>query len=219
MISIHTISIGQPQNLADARGEWRSAIFRQPVAGPIELGPRGLAGDQVADTDNHGSSDQAVCCHPIAHYAAWNAEYGLAGDAQLGPGGVGENWTLAGATEADVCVGDMYTVGGAAVQISGPRYPCTKQERKVGLPGFHRRTIETLRTGFYLRVLKPGAVQAGDAWALIERPRPGYTVQRINECGHREFDPAFAQAAHDLPELAAVWKYIFHLKLTKQWDS
>jgi MOSC domain-containing protein YiiM len=219
MISIHTISIGQPQNLADARGEWRSAIFRQPIAGPVELGPRGLAGDQVADTDNHGSPDQAVCCHPIAHYAAWNAEYGLQGDARLGPGGVGENWTLAGVTEADVCIGDVYRVGGATVQVSGPRYPCTKQERKVGLPGFHRRTIDTLRTGFYLRVLEPGTVCAGDAWALVERPHPGYTVERINACGHREFDSAFAQAAHDLPELAAVWKYIFHLKLTKQWDS
>jgi MOSC domain-containing protein YiiM len=66
---IHTISIGQPQTYSDERGIWRSAIYRTPVTGPIELRLRGLAGDQVADTDNHGSADQAICCHPIKHYA------------------------------------------------------------------------------------------------------------------------------------------------------
>jgi MOSC domain-containing protein YiiM len=66
---IHTISIGQPQTYSDERGTWRSAIYRTPVTGPIELRLRGLAGDQVADTDNHGSADQAICCHPIKHYA------------------------------------------------------------------------------------------------------------------------------------------------------
>ena len=219
MLQIHTISIGRPQAHTDERGSWRTAIYRTPVAEPIALGPRGLAGDQVADTENHGSPDQAVCCHPIAHYAAWNAEYGRAGAARHGPGSVGENWTLGPGTEKDVCVGDSFQVGGATVQVSGPRYPCTKQERKLRLPGFHRRTIETLRTGWYLRVLQPGLVQGGDRWQLLDRPNPAFSIQRINACGHHEFDPDFAQAAHDLPELAAVWKYIFHLKLTKQWDT
>src|SRR5581483_3330033 len=206
MIQIHTISVGQPQTYTDARGTWRTAIYRAPVAEPVALGPRGLAGDQVADTDNHGSPDQAVCCHPLAHYAAWNADYRLADPgAQLGPGSVGENWTLAHATEADVCIGDIFRVGSAAVQVSGPRFPCTKQERKLGLPAFHRRTIETLRTGWYVRVLVRGTVQAGDTWALQDRPHPVYTIQRINSCGHHDFDPDFAQAAHDLPELAGVW--------------
>jgi len=219
MIQIHTISIGRPQTHTDERGSWRTAIYRTPVAGPIELGLRSLAGDQVADTEHHGSADQAVCCHPIKHYAAWNAEYGLAGAAQLGPGSVGENFTLDHGTEEDICVGDIFRVGSAAIQVSGPRYPCTKQERKLKLPAFHRRTIETLRTGWYVRVVTAGVVQAGDRWILQDRPHPAYTIQRINACGHHDFDPAFAQAAHNLPELAAVWKYIFHLKLTKQWDT
>jgi MOSC domain-containing protein YiiM len=64
-------------------------------------------------------------------------------------------------TEADVCVGDVFVVGSARVQVSGPRYPCAKQERKLGLPDFLRRTMATRRTGFYLRVLTPGTVQAG----------------------------------------------------------
>ena len=157
MVRIHTQLIGEPQTVADERGEWRSAIFRQPADGPVELRDHGLVGDQVADTKNHGKPDQAVCCHPLDHYAYWNELYeNDAPDRILGPGSVGENWTLTGVTEHDISVGDVFSVGSARVQVSGPRQPCTKQERKLKLPGFHRRTIETLRTGFYLWVLKPG---------------------------------------------------------------
>jgi MOSC domain-containing protein YiiM len=215
MITIHTLLVGQPQEITDGKGTWRSAIFRRPVEGQVALTLRGLEGDQVADTDNHGSPDQAVCCHPIGHYALWNAEYGLEGDRQLGPGAVGENWTLSGATERDICVGDIYTVGTARVQATGPRFPCTKQQRKLQLNTFHKRTIATLRTGLYLRVLEPGTVQAGDEWALEDRRYPDLTVQRVNEVGHHSFDPDFARRALEVPELAGVWKYIMQVLLTK----
>ncbi len=209
MIRIHTQSVGQPQLHTDARGQWASAIFRAPVAGPVELEIRGLVSDQVADTVNHGSLGQAVSCHPLAHYTYWNGIYELTTpERMLGAGSVGENWTLAEATEADVCIGDTYAVGTARVQVSGPRYPCTKQERKVGLPGFLKRTKETLRTGFYLRVLTPGVVQAGDTWLLEARLYPALSVHAINACAHQTFDPDVARRALDVPELAEGWKRI-----------
>jgi MOSC domain-containing protein YiiM len=216
VIRIHTLLVGQPHTMTDMIGTWTSAIYRQPVSGPVALGLRGLAGDQVADTLHHGSAHQAVCCHPLAHYAYWTTVYELTDPAeQVGPGSVGENWTLSDMTEADVCVGDIYAVGGARVQVSGPRYPCVKQERKLGLPGFHKRTMETLRTGFYLRVLTPGTVQAGDGWTLEARPYADLTIQRINACGHQDFDPDFARAALAVPELAPTWRRIFRSKLGK----
>ncbi len=207
--------IGQPQTYTDAKGSWTSSIFRTPVAGPLLLTERGLDGDAVADTDNHGSPDQAVCCHPIAHYAAWGAEYDLAASA-LGPGSVGENWTLTELTEADVCVGDTFAVGEAVVQVTGPRYPCTKQERKLGLPGWHRRTMETGRTGFYLRVLAPGMVRAKQTLALLERPLPAITVAAVNRAGVQGFDESFARMALELPELGSGWKKIFGYLLEKR---
>lgn len=215
MITIHTQLVGGPRELSDGRGAWRSAIFRAPAPGPLALETRGLAGDQVADTDNHGSPDQAVCCHPLAHYAAWEAEYGLAPGA-LGPGAVGENWTLAGAGEADVCVGDIFAVGGALVQVSAPRYPCSKQERKLGLPGFLKRTMATRRTGWYMRVLQPGEVRAGDALELRERPRAGVTIALLNANMHQAFDPALAAELLAVDELSAKWKWIIQLKLDKK---
>lgn len=214
VIRIHTLLTGQPGTMSDEKGTWRSAIFRTPVAGPVELEERGLAGDQVADTEHHGSLYQAVCCHPIDHYAYWNDLYGISGtDKALGPGSVGENWTLEGLTEHDACVGDIYAVGDARVQVTGPRYPCSKQERKVGLPGFLKRTMETRRTGFYLRVLTPGIVSAGDFLMLEERPYPELTVQRLNDNGHGEVEPGFARRALEIPELMPTWKYILRMKL------
>ena len=212
MIRIHTISIGQPQTLSDERGTWRSAIFRTPVDGPIMLGERGLVGDQVADTEHHGSPDQAICCHPIDHYDYWNQHYGLQTPAtRLGPGSVGENWTLSGANEQTICVGDVIEVGSAVVQVSGPRYPCAKQERKVGLAGFLRQTIETMRTGFYLRVLTPGIIQSGDAWEVRERPQPAISIDLINTCVHRPFNPQLAARLQAVPELADGWKRIIDI--------
>jgi MOSC domain-containing protein YiiM len=207
MIQIHSIQVGRPKTLSDEAGTWRSSIFREPVAGAIELGPRGLAGDRVTDTRHHGTPDQAVCCHPLEHYAYWNAFYGLeAGGALLGPGSVGENWTLAGADETEICIGDSFAVGTTRVQVSAPRFPCMKQERKLKLPGFQRRTVETLRTGFYLRVLTPGTVQAGNAWTLEERPHPGLTLHAANACVHQTCDPVLAQRLIHTADVAASWR-------------
>jgi MOSC domain-containing protein YiiM len=213
MITIHTLSVGTPQTATDERGTWRSAIFRTPQAGPVELGERGLAGDKVADTKNHGSLDQAVCCHPLEHYAFWNEAYALDPAHAISAGAVGENWTIAGANEGNVCVGDVFAVGMARVQVSAPRYPCTKQERKLRLKGFHQRTMETRRTGWYLRVLAPGVLQAGDELRLLERPRPDLTIQLINEHMFGSFDPALSQTLLATPELAAGWKRIIEHKL------
>ncbi len=200
-ISIHSIYIGQPQTITDESGTWRSAIFRDLVEGPIHLGMRSLAGDQVADTDNHGRPTQAVCCHPMAHYDFWNTHHGMA----LRPGNVGENWTLDGADEAEICINDIYSVGEARIQVTGPRVPCGKQAKRVGHPDWVKLTLQELRTGFYLRVLTPGMVSAGDRWTLDERAFPGLTMHAINRSAYHEFDPALAERMRAVPDLHPYW--------------
>ncbi|MCB8924543.1 MAG: MOSC domain-containing protein [Ardenticatenaceae bacterium] len=216
MITIHTQLIGQPQTNTDARGTWQSAIFRTPVAEPLLLQTRGLSGDQVADTKNHGSLDQAVCCHPSAHYDFWNDFYQLADDAKLSPGSVGENWTLTNYTEADVAVGDIFKVGSAVVQVSAPRYPCMKQERKLGLPNFLQEVLAHKRTGFYLRVLTPGEVKVGDELQLVERPNPIFTIQLVNENTMGTPDADVVEQLLALPTLSEGWKRILEHKLSSR---
>ncbi len=210
-ITIQQLFLGQPKKIEDGKGIWYSAIFRDAVSGPVQLETRGFVGDQVADTKNHGSLDQAVCCHPRAHYDAWNAEYQLSGSAALVGGEVGENWTLSHVTEFDVCIGDIFQVGQARVQVSQPRYPCFKQERKTGLKGFLKRTGETLRTGWYMRVLQAGEVSPNDDLHLEARPNPAWTIQRVNEHLHKSTERELTPALLALPELSDGWKGIIKL--------
>jgi MOSC domain-containing protein YiiM len=214
MISIHSIFVGRPERIKDELGTWESSIFRKSVLGPVDLNPRGIVGDQVADTVNHGRPSQAVCVHPIEHYAYWNEQFSLEeADQRLGPGSVGENWTIEGGNESTVCVGDIYSIGSSEVQVSGPRGPCWKQERKLKLPGFLKRTIESLRTGFYVQVARCGTVRAGDDWNLKSRPHPWLTVQRINICYYQSPEPEMIERILRTPEVAEGWKKMFLRKL------
>jgi MOSC domain-containing protein YiiM len=216
MIKVHSVYVGQPQTITDTEGVWRSSIYRQLVSGPIELREAGLAGDQVTDTKNHGSPDQAVCCHSMEHYDYWNDFHDLVGtDRALGAGSLGENWTLIDADEGEICIGDVYHVGGARVQVSGARIPCGKQVRKTGLPDFRECTLETLRLGFYLRVLTPGILAAGDDWILEDRPQPTLGLRIVNACAHHELDRELAQQLAETPELSASWRQIFRARLDR----
>src|SRR5579863_9429281 len=124
---LHSLFIGQPKTITDARGTWTSSIYRDRVDAPVQLHREGLAGDKVAQP-YHGGPDGAVCVHLLDHYRFWNAQYGMG----LRPGGVGENFTLDQVTEEQVCAGDIVRVGAALVQVSGPRVPCANQARRIG---------------------------------------------------------------------------------------
>ena len=213
MISIHSIFVGRPETITDQAGTWESSIFRKAAFGPVEVGLRGIVGDQVTDVVHHGRPSQAVCVHPIEHYAYWNEQFNLESASQrLGPGSVGENWTIEGANEATICVGDSYLVGSTEVQVSGPRGPCWKQERKLRLPGFLKRTIASMRTGFYLQILLPGIVQPGDTWHLKSRPQPWLTLHTVNACYYQTPEPGMVERILATPELAEGWKGMFREK-------
>ena len=167
----------------------------------------------MADRRHHGSPDQAVCCYPVEHYDAWNAEY--PGE-RLGPSSVGENWTISGGNENTVCIGDVYRVGTARVQVSASRVPCSKQERKLQLPGFLKRVVETRRTGWYLRVLTPGEVAAGDELVLESRPEQAYPIAALNEHWHGDFDKAFAEELLGSAELGEGWKEMLRSRLAQR---
>jgi MOSC domain-containing protein YiiM len=217
MIRIEAIFVGEPKSITDEKGTWLSAICRTRVEGPIELRERSLAGDRVADTKNHGRPGQAVCVHPIVHYDFWNAAYDLAGERSLGPGSVGENWTISGGDEETVFCGDVYKIGTAIVQVSGPRGPCWKQERKLRLAGFLKRTIESMRTGFYLQVLQPGMVNTGDNWVLESRFNEPISVSLVNHAAYRGVEPDVLEKIMTAEGVVDGWKEILRTKMVEKW--
>jgi MOSC domain-containing protein YiiM len=198
---VEAIFAGGPRTLHDERGAWRSSISKQPVLSPAEVTLRGLVGDK-ANLPIHGGPDAALCIHLSSHYDFWNAHLGVA----LRPGAVGENLTVADLAEDDVSVGDIVRIGSVLAQVSGPRVPCTNQARYVGRKDWVKLTIRENRTGFYMRVLEPGALSVGDPWLLQERRHEDASIPRINRCMYLSFDPAFAQRMTGMTALTDWWK-------------
>jgi MOSC domain-containing protein YiiM len=168
-----SVQVSMPRDITDGEGTWQTAFFKEPVDGPVQVRRLGLDGDGNADPENHGGVDKAALIYSADHFPSWRQEHGLAG---LTGGGFGENLTIEGDSEAGVCIGDVYRVGGALLEVAQPRTPCWKLARRWGLDWLPRRVLETGRSGWYVRVLEEGPVQAGDAMELVERPATGLTV-------------------------------------------
>lgn len=183
---------------------WTTGTFKDPVIGPIWLGLTNLTGDGQADLKNHGGPDKAVNAYPYEHYAYWAV---LLGQDPLPPAALGENFTTVGAIEADVCVGDVFDVGEARVQISQPRQPCWKQARRWREKDLAVQMERTGRTGWYFRVLREGVVEAGNPIRLLARPHPEWTVAAANAVMHdRQDDLAAAAMLAACPALSASWR-------------
>lgn len=214
MMRLVSIQVGLPavHGRADARGpmerEWTTAFFKEPVAGPVWLGTTNLAGDGQEDREVHGGPEKAVLAYAASHYPLWRAELGV----ELPFGGFGENFTVDGQDETTVCLADVYEVGGAIVEVSEPRLPCWKIARRWGMKRLTALVERTGRTGWYLRVLREGEVQAGDDIRLVERPLPEWTIARASR--------AFSARPRDwrsLAELAEVPQITESLREGLRW--
>ena len=159
---------------------WRTGFFKESVAGPIHLLRDNLEGDGQADLRVHGGPDKAVLVYSADHHAAWRAELGVP---EVPPAAFGENFTVSGVTEALTCIGDVWTLSEARVQVSQPRGPCWKLARRWGREDLPARVLATGRTGWYLRVLEEGMVEPGP-FVLRERPWPEWTIARVNEVAY-----------------------------------
>jgi MOSC domain-containing protein YiiM len=170
------VRVGRPAVLRPGPAPVLSAYRKTPVSGPVPVDESGLAGDEQADRRRHGGPEKAVCVYPAEHYHHWT---GLLGH-PLRPGAFGENLAVKGLHEDAVLLGDTFSLGSAVVQVSMPRRPCYK----IGLVhGGRELTLlvqATGRTGFYLRVLQPGQIAAGDDLVLLDRPDRSATVAEVN---------------------------------------
>lgn len=155
-----------------------SGFFKQPQTAAVEAGEMGLAGDAQADLSVHGGRDKAVYAYPSEGYGAWIADFPQRART-LVPGGMGENLVTAGLSEDGVRIGDIQRIGGALLQVTQPRQPCFKLGLFHREPKMVRRMTETGRCGWYLRVLEPGAVRAGDAIELVETNDTAWTVRHF----------------------------------------
>ncbi|KTE26504.1 MULTISPECIES: MOSC domain-containing protein [unclassified Sphingopyxis] len=190
------------------RGDETSAIAKMPVDGALRVGLLGIDGDEQADLTVHGGVDKAIHHYPRDHYDWWAGELG--DHALLGaPGAFGENISTEGLIESEARIGDRYRMGSALVEISQGRQPCWKLGHRFGIATVPATVVTTRRSGWYYRVIEEGSVAAGDALALVERPLPEWSVERVfhllvGGAGKREPEELRALAAMDA--LATSWR-------------
>jgi MOSC domain-containing protein YiiM len=183
-----------------------SAIAKTPVQGPIFLGRAGLATDQQGDLKHHGGPDKAVHHYSIDHYQTWSQEIG-ARDVLTRPGAFGENFSSTGMNETQIAIGDVFSVGGAIVQVSQGRQPCWKLNLRFDVPDMALRVQQSGRTGWYYRVLQQGLVEAGDELVPLDRSSPEWTIDRVRRLFY--VDPLNSDglaALVALPHLAEEWR-------------
>lgn len=198
----------------------RSAIDKRPVEGPVAVTRLGIEGDRQALRGLHGGPEKALHHYPFDHYAAWRAE--MASPLLDAPGAFGENLSTLGLAEEGVCVGDLFRLGSALVEVSQPRDPCLKLNWRFGRPGMARRVQESGRCGWYCRVREPGTAAAGDALAPLDRPHPGWSVARLlgalygaGEDGRPAWDRGELKAIAGLGALAPPWRDLARRRLER----
>src|SRR5882757_6200745 len=119
-----------------------SAIVKTARQGAVDVGLLGLEGDEQADLSVHGGPEKAVYGYAAAHYPDWAARF-----PQLAPtftgGAMGENLTVAGLVESDICVGDVHAVGSALLQVCQPRQPCFKSALRHANNRLHKAMVKS----------------------------------------------------------------------------
>jgi MOSC domain-containing protein YiiM len=180
LISIQT---GQVRPLMVGGRKMVSAIGKTAVAGPIEVGVLGLAGDDQADLSVHGGLSKAVYALPSEHLAWWQAQRQTRGatmfEETLTPGYLGENLSLQGVLEQDLFVGDCLDFGEVVLRVTQPREPCGKFNAVMGYAGAAKDMVDSGRCGFYLAVDKPGTLKAGASFQVVQGHRSVNILQAL----------------------------------------
>ena len=204
-MKVVSVNVGEPRAVSYRGKTVQTAIWKLPIAGPVEIVGENLVGDRQADLRVHGGRDKAIYGYPSEHYAWWRERLS---DADLGWGAFGENLTVDGLREDVVRIGDRYRIGAAELVVTQPRTPCFKLGIKFGRPQIVKEFLRSERSGFYFAILRAGPIAAGDPITLLRTDPESLTVTdlvRIGIAGD-DADPVLLARAAALPDLAAVWR-------------
>jgi MOSC domain-containing protein YiiM len=208
-----SVNVGQPRKVPWRGKQVSTSIFKSPVAGPVMARHHNLDGDRQADLTVHGGADKAIYVYPSEHYVFWRSE--LPG-IELPWGMFGENFTTEGMLEAEAHIGDRWRVGAAEVMVTEPRMPCYKLGLKFGRADMVKRFLASRRTGFYLALVRPGLVAAGDTIEVVQRDPHGVSVAELTRLYAVDRDDAMAmRRLLRVEALSEGWRGYFEQQLAE----
>jgi ferredoxin-NADP reductase/MOSC domain-containing protein YiiM/ferredoxin len=172
-----SVNVGGPREIEWEGKTVRTAIWKEPVTGPRMVRRINIDGDDQADRLAHGGEHRAVYVYQIESYRYWERELGRS---DFTYGQFGENFTVEGLADDEVCIGDRYRIGGALVEVTQPRVTCYRVGIRMDEPAMPSLLVAHHRPGFYLRVLEEGSVQAGDAIVRVADGPERLTVAQVD---------------------------------------
>jgi MOSC domain-containing protein YiiM len=206
-----SVNVGRPREV-----EWRgrkvlTSIWKSEVRDRRWVSRLNVAGDAQADLAAHGGEHRAVYVYDVSAYRHWERELGRD---DFVNGQFGENFTVQGLPDDEVCVGDRYRIGGALFEVTQPRVTCYKVGLRMGEPRMPALLYSHGRPGFYLRVLEEGEVGAGDA---IERVAVGPEAMTVRAVSALLYLPGHTvgqlERAIAIPALPEGWRRSFEALL------
>ena len=207
-----SVNVGLPKNVAWQGRTVYTGVWKHPVDGPAMVRRLNIDGDGQGDTNGHGGEQRAVLVYQIQSYRYWQEYFGRD---DLGYGQFGENLTVDGLGDDEVCIGDRYRIGEAEFEVTQPRVTCYRVGLRLGEPELPALLVSHNRPGFYLRVITEGRVQAGDP---IVKTRTGPGALSVTDIDALLYlpgrDPAQLRLALQIPALSPGWQGSFRELLT-----
>ena len=172
-----SVNVGLPRDVAWHGQTVRTAIWKRPVDGPNQVRRLNIDGDGQGDLAGHGGEHRAVFVYQVGSYRYWQGQLGR-DDFEYGQ--FGENFTVSGLDDDQVCIGDRYQIGEALFEVTQPRVTCYRVGIRMNEPRMPSMLVSHHRPGFYFRVLREGAVQAGDEIIQVAAGPEAMTVAEVD---------------------------------------
>jgi ferredoxin-NADP reductase/MOSC domain-containing protein YiiM/ferredoxin len=207
-----SVNVGLPKDVPWQGKTVHTGVYKEPVAGPRMVRRLNIDGDGQGDKAGHGGEQRAVMVYQIQSYDHWQQHFGRD---DLTYGIFGENLTVDGLTDDEVCIGDRYRIGDAELEVTQPRVTCYRVGLRFGAPELPALLVGHHRPGFYMRVITEGHIEAGDP---IVKTRTGPGALSVADTDALlylgDHDRAKLQAALTIPALSPGWQASFRDLLT-----
>jgi len=203
MARLLSVNVGLPRDIEWQGKTVHTAVWKTPVQGRRMTRRLNVDGDGQGDLAGHGGEHRAVFVYQIESYRYWQNQLGR-NDFTYGQ--FGENFTVEGLADTEVCIGDHYRIGDALFEVTQPRVTCYRVGIRMNEPQMAALLVSHGRPGFYFRVLEEGEVGAGDEIVKVEAGEQ-VTVTEINALLYLPGHPASGlERALRIPALSAGWR-------------
>lgn len=214
MARLLSVNVGLPRDITWEGRTVHTAVWKAPVEGRRLVRRLNVDGDGQGDLAGHGGEHRAVFVYQMDSYRFWQSELGRS---NFDHGQFGENFTVDGLTDREVCIGDRYRIGGALFEVTQPRVTCYRVGIRMNEPQMAALLVARGRPGFYLRVLEEGEVGAGDDIVKVVTGAERMTVAEMDALLYRPGHPRSELVrALRIPALSGGWRGSFEAMLAQQ---